>query len=117
MSVSVRNFSLSLSLSSPDPCIATSETIRTSDNVTYAYEPSSCWTLASAACGPSPVYAVFTKKASATPLAARVYIGGHLVEFNPQGQGNIQVSINGAAVSIEDQKETTHKEGSTEILK
>ena len=100
-----------------DPCIATSETIRTSDNVTYAYEPSSCWTLASAACGPSPVYAVFTKKASATPLAARVYIGGHLVEFNPQGQGNIEVSINGAAVSIEDQKETTHKEGSTEILK
>lgn len=100
-----------------NPCVATSETIRTNDNVTYSYVPSSCWTLTSASCGPTPVYAVFTKKASATPLAARVYIGGHLVEFNPKGQGNIEVSINGSPVSIENQKEATHKEGSTEVLK
>lgn len=86
------------------------------DNVTYSAAASSCWTLASSACGPQPAYAVFTKKGSAKPLDARVYVGGHLVEFTGTGSGT-NVAVNGASVSIADTESYTHNEGSVEIFK
>ena len=99
-----------------DPCVVTNADVRTLDNVTYSYQPSSCWTLASSACGPTPAYAVFTKTSSAKPLAARVYVGGHLVEFSPNG-GGIGVSVNGNSVSVQDQGAHTHTENGVEIFK
>ncbi|TRY76606.1 hypothetical protein TCAL_03493 [Tigriopus californicus] len=100
-----------------NPCIATDSTIRTMDNVTYPYEASSCWTLASGHCGPTPTYAVFTKKGSGMPLAAKVFIGGHEVEFTPNGPGDIGITVNGADVSVIDQGEHVHTQDSVEIFK
>nr|ALO75638.1 melanin-engaging protein [Tigriopus kingsejongensis] len=100
-----------------NPCIATDSTIKTMDNVTYAYEASSCWTLASGHCSDQPTYAVFTKKASATPLAAKVFIGGHEIEFSPNGPGDISVSVNGSPVSVSDQGEHVHTQDSAEMFK
>lgn len=98
-------------------CIATSETVRTNDNVTLPVQIPDCWTLVSANCGPEPAYAVFSKKGSGLPLAAKVYVGGHTVEFNPLGAGNIQVLVNGVPQSIADQTEHEHKQDGTEIFK
>ena len=104
-------------LSSPDPCVLTSETIRTNDNVTYSYEPSSCWTLASAHCGPKPAFAVFTKKASAMPIAMRAYFGGHLVEMTPTGANAIDVKVNGNPVTVSEGESYTHTKDGVEIVK
>ena len=45
-------------------CQATSQTVDTMDNVTYSYNPPSCWTLMSGHCADKPSYAVFIRKAS-----------------------------------------------------
>jgi len=67
----------------PGPCIADSASVRTNDNVTYPISFSDCWTLVSGHCGPTPSYAVFTKKVSGSkPLALKAYIGGHSIEIN-----------------------------------
>ena len=64
----------------PDPCVVTNAEIRSNDNVTYAYEPSSCWTLTSASCGPTPTFAVFSRKGSSgAKLDVVVMVGGHKV--------------------------------------
>jgi len=101
-----------------NPCIATTETVRTNDNVTYSYEPSSCWTLTSATCGPNPAYAVFSKKSASPslPLAAIVYVGGHTVEFTPNG-ANVAVKINGANVEMEEDEQHEHSVEGVEIFK
>ena len=65
----------------PDPCVVTNAEIRSNDNVTYAYEPSSCWTLTSASCGPTPTFAVFSRKGSSgAKLDVVVMVGGHKVD-------------------------------------
>ena len=126
-----------------DPCVVTSENVRTMDNVTYTYEPSTCWTLASAHCSPGsstdkcrnvypplsdyelircnninkPAYAVFTKKASAMPIAMKTYIGGHTVEMTPTGPGAIDVKLNGKSVSVSEDESHSHTVDGVEILK
>jgi hypothetical protein len=81
--------------------------------VTYPISFSNCWTLVSGHCGPTPTYAVFTKKVSgAQPLALKAYIGGHSIEINAGS-----VLINGSPVTLEDDKEHEHTEGGQEIFK
>lgn len=99
-----------------NPCVVTSQDIRTMDNVTYSYTPNSCWTLASAHCSDTPTYAVFTKKSSGLPLAMRAYFGGHLVEFVPSGPKKIDVMINGQKKTLNN-KEYTHTSNGQEIFK
>jgi len=94
------------------PCVATIGSVQTNDNVTYSYDAGSCWTLTSAACGPQPSYAVFTKKVGSR-LAVRAYFGGHLVEVSDHGD----VSINGQAKSLVDGEEITHSNNDVEIFK
>lgn len=99
------------------PCIVTSETVRSLDNVTYSYEPSSCYTLNSASCGPKPIYAVFTKKVGGPlPLAMTTMIGGHKVEMIPSGT-SISVTVNGSPVSISEGESHTHTKDGVEIFK
>ena len=60
--------------------MVTNAEIRSNDNVTYSYEPSSCWTLTSASCGPTPTFAVFSRKGSSgAKLDVVVMVGGHKV--------------------------------------
>ncbi len=96
--------------------MVTSSDVRTADNVTYAYSPSKCWTLTSAKCGPEPEYAVFTKRSSGLPLAARVYLGGHRVDFEPKGN-SVSVSINGSPVSISTGDSQAHTVGGKDLFK
>ena len=62
--------------------MVTNAEIRSNDNVTYAYEPSSCWTLTSASCGPTPTFAVFSRKGTQAKLDVVVMVGGHKVHFS-----------------------------------
>jgi hypothetical protein len=97
------------------PCIADSASVRTNDNVTYPISFSDCWTLVSGHCGPTPTYAVFTKKVSgAKPLALKAYIGGHSIEINAAAGS---VLVNGSPITLEDDKEYEHSEGGQEIFK
>jgi hypothetical protein len=83
--------------------------------VTYPVSFSDCWTLVSGHCGPTPSYAVFTKKVSGgLPLAMKAYIGGHSVEINANAG---TVIVNGSPVALEDDKEYEHNEAGTEIFK
>merc|ERR1712083_608134 len=81
------------------PCVATVGSVQTNDNVTYAYDAGSCYTLMSGNCGPTPAYGVFAKK-SGNKLVTKAYFGGHEVEING---GSIK--INGASKSLRDGKE------------
>jgi len=94
------------------PCVATTQTVQTMDNVTYPYQASSCWTLTSGHCGPNPAYAVFTKKVG-NKLAVKAFFGGHEVNVDANGQ----VSINGAAKSLAPGVEVPFEYQGTEIFK
>jgi len=95
-----------------NPCVVSTGDIRTMDNVTLSYEAPSCWTLASATCGPNPHYAVFTKK-SGNDLSVRAYFGGHLVEMSPNGG----VKVNGNSVSVPEGGQHTETSAGVEIFK
>lgn len=96
-----------------DPCIVTSGTVRTNDNVTFSYPANNCWTLTSANCGPKPSYAVFQKKNSGgVPLSVKAYFGGHEVEVT-----GTNVKINGNAVSVAEGQEHVHSSDGVEIVK
>lgn len=100
-----------------NPCVTTAETVRTNDNVTYSYNSGSCWNLNSAHCGPNPSYAVFTKNVGgSTPLIAKAYFGGHLIEMTPRG-GDITVSINGSPVNVGNNREYSHTVNNVDIFK
>jgi hypothetical protein len=99
------------------PCIATMDSVRTNDNMTYSYDLGNCWSLMSGHCSPDPSYAVFMKKTSGRlPVAAKVYIGGHSIEFDPSG-GSVSVTVDGSPINVMDQVEHEHVEGGTEIFK
>jgi len=98
-----------------NPCILTTTDVRTNDNVTYSYTPPTCWTLASSKCGPDPEYAVFIKRSTGLPLAARAYVGGHLVEFTPNGN-SVSLTVNGSPVSVSSGDKATHTENGKEIF-
>jgi hypothetical protein len=94
------------------PCVATTKSIVTNDNVTYAYDAGSCWTLTSGNCGPTPAYAVFQKKVG-NKLAVKAYFGGHHVEISEGGE----FKLNGAAKPLTDGKEEVFKHDDVEIFK
>jgi hypothetical protein len=96
------------------PCVATESTIHTMDNVTYAYEADSCWTLMSGHCAETPSYAVFAKKTSGKfPLAVKAYIGGHEVEMDANSD---TVTINGSPASLSSE-DYVHSVNDVEIFK
>ena len=96
--------------------MVTSESVRTMDNTTYTYEPSSCWTLASAHCGPKPVYAVFTKKVGGSGTAMKAYLGGHSVEMTPKGSGDVDIKLNGNPITVTEGESHTHTVDGTNIM-
>merc|ERR1711981_796801 len=77
------------------PCVATTDYVRTMDNVTYSYKPArQCWTLMSGHCAENPSYAVFTKLMGKN-LAMKAYIGGH--EIHIMGS---TVKVDGAKIDV-----------------
>jgi len=93
------------------PCVATVGSVQTNDNVTYAYNAGSCYTLMSGNCGPDPAFGVFAKK-SGNKLVTKAYFGGHEVEING---GSIK--INGASKGLRDGKEEVFENDGVEIFK
>ncbi len=94
------------------PCVTTTESVRTNDNVTYAYNAGSCWTLTSGHCGPKPSYAVFTKK-SGNGLDVKAFFGGHVVDITSSGS----VTVNGSPMNLQDGVEQAHTVNNVEIFK
>lgn len=94
------------------PCVATIDSVRTMDNVTYPYSASSsCMTLMSGHCAANPSYAVFTKK-SGSKMNMIAFVGGHKIEI-----AGSSVKINGAAVSVNsNQNQHIHKAKGDEIF-
>ena len=88
------------------------DSVKTMDNVTYAYTPSSsAKMLVSGHCAANPSYAVFTKK-SGSKLDLTAYLGGHKVEIS----GNT-VKINGNAVTVTSNgPQKVHKSRGDEIF-
>ena len=101
----------------PGYCIQSTANIKTFDNerTYYPYTPQPCWTLVSSDCGPRPVFAVFSKKLG-DKLAVGVYVGGHKVEFTPNGDG-LDVTVNGDAWVLADKEEKHLVVGDEEIFK
>merc|ERR1712212_392705 len=65
-------------------CHATSNTIRTYDNVTYPYTMNhACYTLISSDCQEHPSFAVFIKKYQDTKVGMMAFIGDQKVEMIP----------------------------------
>jgi len=94
------------------PCVATIDSIRTMDNVTYPYTASSsCMTLMSGHCAANPSYAVFTKKVG-SKLNMVAFVGGHKIEI-----AGSSLKINGNAVSVNsNEKQHIHKSRGDEIF-
>jgi len=95
------------------PCVATTDYVRTMDNVTYSYKPArQCWTLMSGHCAENPSYAVFTKLMGKN-LAMKAYIGGH--EIHIKGS---TVKIDGVKTDVgSNAPQIVHKERGEEIFK
>jgi len=94
------------------PCVATVGSVQTNDNVTYAYNAGPCWTLMSGNCGPTPAFAVFSKKVG-NKLETLAYFGGHQVQIDVHGG----IQINGASKSLVDGREEVFKNDDVEIFK
>jgi len=92
------------------PCVATSKSIRTNDNVTYEYQADSQWTLVSGHCAQTPSYGVFTKR-DGPKFTIMIYIGGHQVEIK-----NGAVKINGKDTSLQNGKSHKHSVSGQEIF-
>merc|ERR1712223_2105127 len=90
-----------------NPCVVTNAEIRSN-----AYEPSSCWTLTSASCGPTPTFAVFSRKGTQAKLDVVVMVGGHKVEMS----GN-SLKVEGSPQNVADGEAYTHMREGTEIFK
>merc|ERR1711887_117570 len=76
-------------------CHATSNTIRTYDNVTYPYTMNhACYTLISSDCQEHPSFAVFIKKYEDTKVGMMAFIGDQKVEMIPGNTDKIQLKIN-----------------------
>merc|ERR1711910_153334 len=70
-------------------CVATSQTMRTFDNVTYpCHMDHKCWTLLSSDCSEHPSFAVFMRKDEQARLAMQAH--QHLQQQQHQHQGNQQ---------------------------
>jgi len=95
------------------PCIATLGSVQTNDNVTYSYDATSCYTLMSGNCGPTPAYGVFAKK-DGNKMKVKAYFGGHQVKINPDGNS---ITINGAKKNLRAGKEETFENDGVEIFK
>ncbi|XP_057380358.1 uncharacterized protein LOC130702764 [Daphnia carinata] len=65
-------------------CDVAPQEVVTFDKVKTNYELTSCYTLISADCSPTPRYAIFAKKSNVSlPMAVKIYVGGHTLEFTP----------------------------------
>ena len=83
--------------------------VTTFDKVTFPYSPTSCWSLISGNCEPEPGYAVFTKRTN-NLLAMRAFIGGHRLEFQPSSGTSVEITKDGAAVSLNNKEAKQFKE-------
>jgi len=99
-----------------DYCLVTSAHITTLDNRTLPYTPENCWNLVSGHCSSSPTYAVFAKKSSNLPLALKVYVGGHLVEFTPQSGSRITIMVDQKSVTVASGSVHNHKSGKSDLF-
>jgi len=93
-------------------CVATSQTIRTFDNVTYPYHMDhNCWTLISSDCSEHPSFAVFMRKDEQArlaqtqqqiqehklfkaPLGLMVFLGDQKLELLPLDNRKFDLKIN-----------------------
>jgi len=76
-------------------CDATSQDIRTYDNVTYPYTMDhSCYSLISSDCGEHPTFAVFAKKIDEAHIGLMAFIGNEKIEFIPFDNEKINVKVN-----------------------
>merc|ERR1712072_545752 len=92
------------------PCVATTESVRTNDNVTYAYNADTQWTLVSGHCAQTPSYGVFTKK-TGNKFDIMVYIGGHEILIQ-----NGNAKVNGKATPLQNGKDHKHTVSGQEIF-
>eukprot|EP00092_Neocalanus_flemingeri_P063290 GFUD01076531.1.p1 GENE.GFUD01076531.1~~GFUD01076531.1.p1 ORF type:complete len:214 (-),score=53.48 GFUD01076531.1:93-734(-) len=84
-------------------CHATSQSVRTYDNVTYPYTMDhSCWTLISSDCYEHPSFAVFIKKTEKAPVGMMAFIGDQRVELTPTEQNKVQIKINDQDFDLQD---------------
>jgi len=84
-------------------CTASTDEVRTYDNVTYGYQMHDCWTLLSADCSENPTFAVFMKKDD-SKMALKLQMGGHFVEIKRSGYSMFEVTIDGEEVELDDQE-------------
>ena len=92
------------------PCVATTESVRTNDNVTYAYNADTQWTLVSGHCAQTPSYGVFTKK-TGNKFDIMVYIGGHEILIQ-----NGNAKVNGKDTPLQNGKDHKHTVSGQEIF-
>ena len=86
-------------------CDAAPKAVMTFDSVTIPYELPNCYTLISADCSISPIFAVLARKSGETlPLAVKIYIGGHSVELVPIGSEVIETKVNDKIVTLKQGK-------------
>merc|ERR1712032_1340368 len=56
------------------------------------------------------------KADSNMPLAMKVHIGGHTIEFTPSSSSSVGVTFNGRPMTVDDQGATVGKEGKTKLF-
>ena len=84
-------------------CHATSQSVRTYDNVTYPYTMDhSCWTLISSDCYENPSFAVFIKKTEKAPIGLMAFVGDQRVEFIPLETNKVNIKINDLDYDLQD---------------
>jgi len=99
-----------------NPCVLTTKSVKTIDNTTLPYSPTSCWSLVSAHCSPSPTYAVFAKANGRNKLDLEVWLGGHKIELTASANG-VTVVVDNAAWALADHTEKVLTVGDQEIFK
>jgi len=97
-------------------CVQSSAGVFTLDSVSYPSTSSTCWSLLSGHCSTRPTYAVFTKPDTRLPLAMKVYIGGHLIEFTPTSSTTIRITKDGEELTVADFGGKKVKEGKTTLF-
>lgn len=86
-------------------CDVAPKAVVTFDKTNMNYDLPKCYTLISADCSPTPRYAIFARKTNTSlPMAARVHVGGHTLEFNPMTDSSVELKANDKIVKIETNK-------------
>ena len=86
-------------------CVVAPKAVVTFDKLKMNYDLPRCYTLISADCSPTPRYAIFARKTNTTlPMAVKIYVGGHTLEFQPMANSLIEMKANDKVVKIETNK-------------